>query len=384
MSTIRRKFEQARDRAAALAAQAERTDAEEQELTDQLDRAEALKADLDATEARDARIEALGTVSRAIAIPGTLGHVAEPPAMTAGEFLAEFFQAHHPEGNSTPEQFRDRAARYLDRAQQATTDTPGIIPSPIIGDVVKFADSSRPVFNSMTSRGMPPKGKTFERPRVTQRVQIGTQDPEGEALASRKMTLTSDTVTKATQGGFLDITQQDIDWSEPEALQLVVTDFAEVYAEWTEGLACAFLTATATAEGDYAPTDVGTIVASYVQGILDVYATAKRFPDTAWLDLASWAELVTTQNENNDTTALAMLREAFSELGVGSFRFIVGPQLAAETRIIGASSLIESYEQQKGLLRAELPSVLSVQLAYAGYTAFWGRPEGFVSLVDAS
>ena len=60
MSTIRRKFEQARDRAAALAAQAERSDAEEIELADQLDRAEEYKTELDAVDERNARIAEIG------------------------------------------------------------------------------------------------------------------------------------------------------------------------------------------------------------------------------------------------------------------------------------------------------------------------------------
>ena len=111
MSTIRRKFEQARDRAAALAAQAERSDAEDIELADQLDRAEEYKTELDAVDERNARIAALAPVSRALAIPGTLDRsvALEAPEMSAGEYLAEYFKAYHPNGGSTPTEFIDRA-----------------------------------------------------------------------------------------------------------------------------------------------------------------------------------------------------------------------------------------------------------------------------------
>lgn len=357
------------------------------------DRAEALKPEIEKEAAREDSISAVGDVLARISggAPAPIirsSQPVDPPKMGAGEYLAEFYRAYHPNGAGAPEEFIERAAAYIDRAQQTTADTAGIIPTPIIGEVIKLSDSARPVFNSLTARAMPARGKTFERPRITQRTTAGTQT-EGASLSTQKMTLTSETVTKATQGGTLDLTAQDIDWTEPSALAIVVQDFVDMYAEWTEGLACDFLeglivTGDTASNGStysaWTTTDVGTIVTSYVDGFVNVYNRAKRFPDKVWLDLASWAVLASTTNSNNDTTALEMLRKTLSDLGVGSVQWVVGPQFAADTRIIGASSLLEAYEQQKGLLRAEQPSTLSVQLAYAGYTAFHGRHEGVVQL----
>lgn len=371
---------------AATAASRDLTPDETADLDKLYERAATLKPEIEAEVDKENSLTAVSDVLSRVSggSPAPIVRAAPQGAeMSAGEYLAAYYQAFHPNGSSAPDEFVERASLYIERAQQTTADTAGIIPTPIIGNVIKFADSARPVFNSLTSRPMPPKGKTFERPRVTQRVLVGTQT-EGQSLASQKMTLTSDTVTKATQGGTLDLTHQDIDWTEPGALEIVVQDFVDMYAEWTEGLACtAVETAGLGASALYDETDVGTIVESYVDAIVAVYGTAKRFPDTAWLDLASWATLASTTNTNNDKTALTMLKEALADLNVGAMRFIVGPQLAANTRIIGASSLIEAYEQQKGLLRAETPSTLTVQLAYAGYTAFWSRTEGFVRLETA-
>ena len=356
-------------------------------------RAETMKADIETEAGRVEAVNATAAILARVSAPAAAptlerGAPAKPTDLTAGEYLASFYDAFHPNGKSAPDAFKQRAAAYIDRAATLTTDTAGIIPTPIIGEVVKLADSARPVFLSMTQRGMPAKGKTFERPRVTQQVGMGTQT-EGSAATSQKLTLGSDTVTKATQAGYLDLSHQDIDWTEPEALQIVVQDFIDMYATWTEGLACDFIESLPVAadtanNGDgysaYTSTDVGTIVASYVDGFVDVYNRAKRFPDTVYNDLASWATLAQTTNAGDDTTALEMLRRTLSDLGVGSVRWVVGPQFAADTRIIAASSLLEAYEQQKGLLRAETPSTLTVQLAYAGYSAFWGAYEGVVQL----
>jgi hypothetical protein len=394
MSSIRRKFEAARDRAAELAKIDDRTDEQNQELADQLDRAEALKADLEAEAEREERLNALAAVNRSIALPGT---PSDAPVvgkdMSAGEFLSGFYQAYHPNGSATPQEFLDRAAKYIDRATQATADTAGILPAPIVGPIVKLADSRRPAFVSLSSKPMPAKGKTFERPYITQRVTMGTQT-EGSALSSQKMVVASDTVTKATQGGTLDITQQDIDWTEPSALESLVQDFVDTYAEWTEGLATDFIesmpvAADTASNGDgysaWDATDVGTIVTSVIDGIVDVYGRSKRVADTFWMDLAGWAVLAGTTNADDDVTALEMIRRAVrdlqGEMGGGSgFRFVVSPEFAANTRIIGASSLGEAYENQNGLLRANNPGNLSVTMAYSGYTAFWGKHQGFVQL----
>lgn len=397
LKALRSQFDEVRtgidkiERAATDAAR-DLTDDEQSDVEKLYERADALSADIEAEAERAEKLERTAAIlSKVNATPGRSPvHRAaadKPDDMTAGEFLAGYFRAYHPDGDSAPDEFLERAAAYIDRAQQTTADTAGIIPTPIIGDVVKLNDARRPVFLSFSQRAMPARGKTFERPYITQQVDVGTQT-EGQALNSQKMTLTSDTVTKATQGGYLDLTHQDIDWTEPSSLQIVVQDFVDMYAEWTEGLACDHLeglpvAADAANNGDgysaYDATDVGTLVESYVDGVVDVYNRSKRFPDTVWHDLASWATLSSTTNSNNDRTALSMIQEALTQMGT-PVNFVVGPQLAANTRIIGASSLVEAYEQQKGLLRAEEPSTLVVQLAYAGYTAFWGKYEGFVQL----
>jgi HK97 family phage major capsid protein len=379
----------------ATSANRDLTDSENADIDGLLSRAEQLKPEIEQLAQREQSLQATADILARVnggtptSINRAVAAASEGRELSAGEFFAAYFQAYHPQGASAPEEFLDRAARYIDRAVMASADAAGILPTPIVGNVIKFADSRRPVFNSMAHPSMPDKGKTFERPRVTQRVTVGEQASEGDTLSTQKMTLTSDTVTKQTFGGYLDLTAQDIDWTEPSALQLVITDFADVYAEVTEGEACDFLESLIVA-GDtavdgstystYTTTNIGTIVTSYVNAVQNVYARAKRFPDTVWLDLASWATLVGTTNANNDTTAMDLLKRALSDLGADGMRWVVGPQLAANTRILGVSSLVEAYEQQKGLLRAELPSALKVQIAYAGYVAFWGRYEGFVQL----
>ena len=76
---------------------------------------------------------------------------------------------------------------------------------------------------------------------------------------------------------------------------------------------------------------------------------------------------------------MTLIRQALSDAGV-PMRFVTGPQLSNDTRIIGCSDLVESYEVQKGLLSAQNITHLGLDIAYRGYVSFYGRREGFVKL----
>lgn len=374
--------------AGATAAGRDVDDAEQADLDNLYARAETIKAELDPLVAREESLAATAQVLERLGIGAT---DRATPARTAsdttlvvpsaGEYFAEYFRAVSAGGDI--DEFLNRA-QAIDRANQITTDNAGILPKPIIGELIKFVDARRPVFASLRPRPMPPKGKTFSRPRVTQRTSVGEQAAELDTLASRKMTIVGEDVTKRTFGGSLTISEQDIDWTEPELLQIVIDDFAEMYAEVTEGAACDFVEGLITTNTSlYDDTDVGTLVESYVDGAVAVYNSCKRLPDKVWIDLVSFATLASTTNTNNDRTALAMIKEALSEIGVNGITWVVGPQFAADTRILGASSLVEQYEQQKGLLRAARPTALAHDIAYAGYLAFYARAEAVIGLEAA-
>lgn len=380
MTSIRRKFEQARDRAAELAQLDERTDAQEQELADQLDRAEALKAELDAESERDARLNALAEVSRSVAIPGQAIGASAPQKLSIGEYAA--LTAGLLNGRVSEGEFLDRASMYHDRATTLTTDVAGIIPEQIVGPVIDTYDSRRKVWNSFTARSMPSTGKTFERPRVTQHVAVGEQSTEGASLTSQKFTLTSDTVSKRTFGGTLELTRQDIDWTDPGILSIVINDFAQVYARFTEAAAVTHLVGLATATSTYTATNLTTVVDSYVNGALAVgTALDDDVPLTLWMDTATAAGHTKPVGTDNQTE-WSVIRQALDALD-SEVNVVVSRRLPANTRIIGAGGLVEAYEQMHGLLSVVKPTNLTTDISYSGYAAFHGIAAGFVSIEAA-
>lgn len=312
---------------------------------------------------------------------------------TAGAFLVDYLRA-----NGILERgVRDEAAAarvYQARADQTTADTPGILPTPIVGQVVSLIDANRPLITSLGGAkalgGIP--GTTFTRPKITVHTQSGKQAAEKTALPSRKMTISPLTFTKETHGGYVDISRQDIDWTSPAAWDILVRDLADVYAVETEGaVAAAFATA---ATGTMPPAlPAAPVLTDWAHALytaaMHSYNAALRMPTRVWCSLDVWAalgslvdaaRLVLPTSGNLDTAAGSSSLADFRGDILGLPRVVV-PQLVPKTCIVGPADLYETYEEVIGLLSVIEPSILGVQVAYGGYIAFGTlATTGFVKL----
>jgi HK97 family phage major capsid protein len=358
-------------------------DDEQADVNALYERAAALKPQI---ESEDEKAGNLAAISEILAkhndqpVRRAASVAADGPDISAGEFLSNALKVQA--GLMASDEHVERAAKYL-RASQITTDTAGIVPTPVVGNLISLYDSARPVFNSFTSRPMPEKGKTFTRPEITQHVATGDQATEATAVSSQKMTITGNTVTKFTEAGYLDLSQQDVDWTDPAAMELVIQDFARVYAKRMETRASTYLEAQVTGLSGtaYSIASVSAAVDTYMAGFEAVRTNAEEPADTVWVDAASHYALASLTNSDG-VSALTILKQALNDAGVGPVSWVVGHQLTAATRIVGSSRLIESYEQTNGLLRVAQPDVLGQRVAYSGYGAFHCTPEGFVVLSD--
>lgn len=386
LEALRRQFTEAQDGAQKIAADAatagrDLTADEQANIDTLLVRCEELGKEIEPLAKQQKSIDATANVLAGLGgtrtAPAFIGRAAgEPVTLTAGEYLSAFYRS--TQGDTDAGQLLTRAV-----AGQTTTDNGGVIPVPIIGELIKLADDSRPVFGSFTARPMPAQGKSFTRPRVTQRVLVGEQAAELDEVSSQKMTITGDSVTKRTFAGVLELSEQDLDWTDPAMLDIVLADFLGVYASVTEAAACTALTTLGgTYSALWAATDIGDVVASVLAGVAEVYDNAKRMPDTMWWSLDQMLAVAALTDANNSTTAFTVLNRALADAGV-NLAHRVGPGLAATTRIIGCSSLVESYEQQKGFISAANVSHLGADIAYRGYVAFHGQAKGFAALEAA-
>lgn len=278
----------------------------------------------------------------------------------------------------------------IEAAQQGTGDTPGILPENLVGSVFDTLTNRRPFISAVGTLGMPQGGDIFNRRKITQHVDIDEQEAEFDSLASQKMTVSKIPVSKRTVGGVIELSEQDIDWSDPAAVSLVLRDMGNVYAKRTETLATAALVAGVTEELEVDFADGDEILDAFYDGGATINDVMDELPTHLFVATDAWATLGKAKAANGDrifpavgpmNAAGSMNPGSFTVAGLG-LRVVVSNRFAPGTMILGHPLGIELYEQNKGSIRVEKPSTLSVELAWRGYFASLViEPGAFVKLV---
>jgi hypothetical protein len=302
-----------------------------------------------------------------------------PEYRSAGEFLVDHLRARGMDG--APDQAATaRMGQLRAVANNITTDVPGVLPTPIVGQVVNLIDANRPLISSLGGShpmaGIP--GTSFTRPRISQHTTSGPQTAEKTELPSRALKIDPIPFNKTTRGGTVDISRQVIDWTSPAAWDIIVRDLSDSYAIDTETtVSAAFRTAaTGAAVAVEDNTLEGWATALYAAAAAS-YGVARKLPDRIWVSLDVWAQLGPLADINKLVFPPGGNAGAAGESNLTNFQGnmfavprIVVPTFAAGTCIIGSSDLYEVYEETIGLLSVVEPSILGVTVAYGGYVAF--------------
>jgi HK97 family phage major capsid protein len=259
-------------------------------------------------------------------------------------------------------------------AHQTTGDNPGLLPEQILGPVVNFIDAARPLVSALGPRQLP--AGNWSRPQVIQHTQVGPQTAEKAELVSRKMTINNVPVAAKTYGGYVNVSRQNIDWSQPAVMDIVINDLAAQYALETENVTGADLTAAATAGPTLPATPTNADVAAAVWAAAGlVYAATKGqgrlllvcSPDMLGLIGPLFAPVNPTNAQSTGFTAGNFGQGAMG--AISGIAVIVSAGLAAGTVLVLSTAAAEVYEDRIGALQVVEPSVLGVQVAYAGYFA---------------
>jgi HK97 family phage major capsid protein len=269
-------------------------------------------------------------------------------------------------------------------AHQKTGDNLGIVPDPIVGEVVNFIDAARPLVSFLGPRDMP--SATWHRPKVTAHTLVDQQGTAGAAadekseLVSQKMTITRLTANAVTYGGYVNVSRQNIDFSSPSALDAVINDLAAQYAIETEAAAGALVQAIAnnveTTGAGAAGATADALVAALWVAVANVYNATKGQGRLALVvspaQLGAWGPLFSPVNPQNAQspgfTAGGFGQGVMGNVsGVPVIMSAGYPNTANHFGSLISSAAVEAYEQRVGALQAIEPSVLGTQVAYAGY-----------------
>jgi HK97 family phage major capsid protein len=259
-------------------------------------------------------------------------------------------------------------------AHQTTSDNPGLLPEKILGPVVNFVDTARPLVNALGARQLP--SGSWSRPIVTQHTNVAAQSAEKAELVSQKMTIGKLPVTAVTYGGYVNVSRQDIDWTQPQVMDIVINDLAGVYAQKTEDAAGDAFTAAAIAEAALpatpTPADVAEALWTAAGNAYAATGGAGRLiaavaPNVLGLVGPLFAPI---NPQNAQSTGFQAGQFGSGVMGaVSGITIVMSPQLAAGTFLVLSSAAAEVYEDRIGSLQVVEPSVLGVQVAYAGYFA---------------
>jgi hypothetical protein len=261
-----------------------------------------------------------------------------------------------------------------------TSDTPGVLPTPILAPVYNNFIGRRPVVDAVGARSMPGGGKVFIRPEVTTHTSIGASLAE-MTNQSGTFVVSSNQVTKQIFGGFVNISEADLDWTDPAILSLLLDDMGRIYANATDNYAADTLRAGASVTRNFVAADLvdPKAWAEWTAGSASTILSSSNgnLPTHIFVSPDIWGNLLGL----SDTADRPLFPQvgpmnAYGNLAPGQYngnafglQVVVDRNFAAATLIIGDASGYELFEQQKGAISLDNPSTLSRTVAFRGYFA---------------
>lgn len=311
---------------------------------------------------------------------------------TPGEYLA----AMHIGGDT----FRNVAAaarEYMVSKQSAfeaaagdvlTTDTPGLLPVPVLGPVFENLNFIRPTVAAVGTRAMPDGGnqKTFIRPTWTTHTSAAAQANELAAVSATTPVIASNVISKTTVAGGVTLSVQDIDFTSPAALGIILNDLVGEYGLKTDDIACDAITSGASASGStwtFNTTDPSTLFAALYDAAYDILNATNFLPDHIFVAPNVWKLM--GQQMDADKRLVFPYTGAAGLMGVNAagsanitslstfnpfgLNLVADRNFAANTMVVARGQAIEFYEQVRGLMSVEVPSTLGRTFSYYGYVA---------------
>jgi hypothetical protein len=306
---------------------------------------------------------------------------------TASEFIAASLQ-----GGGV---LAEMNARIQAAAPNITTaDTPGILPEIITGTVYDGLNPIRPFVSAIGAKAMPQSGATFRRPVITVRPTV-TQQPTGQLnpLDPSTVTVANNNVNKLTFGTYVTMSEQDLDWTDPASINIVLNQLAIAYGQATDNYAVDTCHAAITQTSSVADTsDPQDWIAAIYEGARQISANSNYLPTHMVVTPGTWAALGSLVDSTKRPVFPQIgAMNAPGELSANSWNGNpLGLVLVVDKNTPGSfmghaagpAAGFEFYEQQKGAISVDVPSTLGRTIAYRGYAAaFMADATKFVKFV---
>jgi len=322
------------------------------------------------------------------------------PAQPKREFkmpsAAEYLAAYHIGGDTfrkVNEAFVE-AAKTKQTALQAaagdvlSSDTPGLLPVPVLGPVFADLNYIRPVVAAIGARAMPDGGnsKTFIRPTWTTHPSVAAQSPELSGVSATTPVIASNVVTKSTLAGQVTLSVQDIDFTSPAAMEIILRDLAGQYMLQSDNVAADAISNGASASGGtwtVTANDPSSLISALYDAATDILTATNFLPDTLFVSPDVWQKLgaqldadkrpifpyagaAGLMGVNGMGTANITVANTFNPFGLN---LVADRNFASGTLYVARAQACEFYEQVRGLMSVEVPGTLGRTFSYYGYVA---------------
>lgn len=317
---------------------------------------------------------------------------------TAGEYLAAMHaggDTFHNVNAAYKEAVRDQQTALQAAAGDVlTTDTPGLLPVPVLGPVFQDLNFVRPVVTAFGARSMPnTPSKTFTRPTITTHTSAAVQT-ENSAVSATTMVIAANTVTKATVAGQVTLTMQDMDFTDPASMNIILNDLAGEYLIKTDDIAADALVAGKTASGSTWTVTAGdptSLINSLYDAAREITEDSNYFPTHLCVSPDVWEKLgsqldsskrpvlgYTTNGVLGQNSLGRVGGMGYTDMDVMGLKLVVDNNFAVGTMLVVYAPGFEIYEAQQGVLSIANPSTLSRTFSYYGYFSTFVAKSSFI------
>jgi hypothetical protein len=314
---------------------------------------------------------------------------------TPGEYLAAMHI-----GGTTFDNVAAAARDYVASQQSAfqfaagdvlTTDTAGLLPVPVLGPVfANLNQAIRPVVAAVGARAYPDGGtqKTFVRPTWTTHTSVASQSTELSAVSATTPVIASNVISKTTLAGQVTLSLQDVDFTSPGSMDIIINDLMGQYMQASDNLAADGLVAGANASGatwTVTANDPTSLITSLYTCAYNILENTNFLPDHIFVSSDVWRSLggqldvdkrpifpyaaaAGLMGVNGLGSANITVANTFNPFGLN---LVADRNFAAGTLVVARAQAIEFYESVRGLLTRDEPSTLGKVMSYHGYASLF-------------
>ena len=285
-----------------------------------------------------------------------------------------------------------------------TTDTPGLLPIPVLAPVFDDLNFIRPVVTAVGARAYPDGGssKTFIRPTWTTHTAVASQTGElNGAGGATTPVIATNSVSKTTLSGKVQLSVQDIDFTSPAAMDIILRDLAGQYLIASDNFCADQMVSQGGASGvtwTFNATDPSDLIDSLYEVAEGQLDTTNFLPDHLFVSADVWRKL--SRQLDADKRPIFPYAAAAGLMGVNGLgtqnitttntlnpfglNLVVDKNFASGTMILAMGRAVEFYEQVRGLMSVEVPSSLGREFSYYGYVSTFVADATMVSKITVA